>query len=96
MNEQTRAIKDMTAGTQNISKQIGLLTRANREHSNVSGSILKSLTNISQITESNVQGVKETQRATDGLVERAESLIEIVDRLSRNGQGNHGADGLRR
>jgi methyl-accepting chemotaxis protein len=84
MNEQTRAIKDMTMGTQNISRQIGLITRANREHSNVSVSILNSLTNIRQVAQRNVQDVKDTQRASTGLLERSQNLKEIVERLSRN------------
>ena len=37
--EQSRAMKDVTAGTQNVSKQIALITRANRDHSNVAGSL---------------------------------------------------------
>jgi methyl-accepting chemotaxis protein len=82
MNEQTRAIKEMTTGTQNISKQIGLITRANREHSNVSTSILNSLTSIRQVTQRNVQDVKDTQRATTELLERSQNLKDVIERFS--------------
>jgi methyl-accepting chemotaxis protein len=44
--EQSRALKDMTLGAQNISKQIVLITRANREHSTAAESLSRFLTGV--------------------------------------------------
>ena len=76
----------MAEGARNVSKQIGLITRANREHSSVSVGILNGLIDIRQVTERNAQGVKETLRNATGLLERAESLNTIIDGLQYDGR----------
>jgi methyl-accepting chemotaxis protein len=81
MNEQARAARDMRSAAQEISKQIGLITRANREHSDLSARIYESIVDIRKVTEQNVRGVKDTHRATDGLAANARTLGEIMDRL---------------
>ena len=65
---------------------IGMITRANNEHSGVATNILGSLTEIRQVTDRNVQGSKETARNASALLERAESLNELMDDLQRNGR----------
>jgi len=88
MAEQSRALKDLTTGAQNISKQIGLITRANREHSTVSVAILGALKEIRSVTEQNVAGVKDTLRNTGSLLERVQSLNTAMDGLqAANGRG---------
>jgi methyl-accepting chemotaxis protein len=62
---------------------MGLITRANREHSAAGETILKSLVEIGVISDRNVQGVQESRRATDTLRERAAGLAAIADRLGR-------------
>jgi methyl-accepting chemotaxis protein len=86
MTEQTRSIKDMSSGAQNVARQINLITLANREHSLASAAVLTGLSDIRQITERNAQTVKDTQRATGSLLDRAQSLNAIVDGLTGNGR----------
>ena len=62
---------------------MGLITRANREHSAAGEAILKSLVEIRVINDRNVQGVQESRRATDALRDRAAGLAAIADRLGR-------------
>jgi methyl-accepting chemotaxis protein len=76
----------MVQGIRNISRQIGLITRANREHSGAAASVLGSLTEIRQITDRNLQGSKETARSAGDLLERAVSLNELMDGLQKNGR----------
>ena len=89
MAEQSRAIKEMSDGARNVGKQINLITQANREHSTVSVALLKGLSDIKQITERNAQGVKDTMRGTESLVERARALDSIIDGLTNNGLKNN-------
>src|ERR1051325_11667362 len=86
MTEQARAIKEMSDGARAVGKQINLITRANLEHSAASVTILNGLSDIRQITDRNAQGVKDTLRATDGLLERAQALNLVMDGLNNNGQ----------
>jgi methyl-accepting chemotaxis protein len=86
MTEQTRSIKSMSSSAQNVASQINSITLANREHSMTSAAVLNGLTDIRQITERNARGVKDTQRATDSLVDRAQALNAIVNSLTGNGR----------
>jgi methyl-accepting chemotaxis protein len=90
MNEQSRAARDMTGATESISKEIGLITRSNRQHLASSEHVMGVLTDIRQITERNAQGVKATLVSTAGLIERAEQLVESAgganpDQTAENG-----------
>ena len=60
MQEQSRAMREMTGAANNTAKQIKLITAANREHSTASAAILAALADIRQVTERNAQGVQET------------------------------------
>jgi methyl-accepting chemotaxis protein len=82
MAEQVRAARDMTVSSQNVSKQIGLMTRANREHASQAQNVISALAEIRTVTESNARGVRETQRAAASLLERAKGLNTIMDRLA--------------
>jgi methyl-accepting chemotaxis protein len=86
MTEQTRAIKELTDGARNISKQIGLITRSNRERATASTAILSGLADIRQIADRNATGVKDAIRGADALAERAQSLDSIMGDLSVNGR----------
>ena len=70
-----------------------LITQANREHSTGSAALLKGLSDIKQITERNAQGVKDTLRGTESLIERARMLDSIMDSLSNNGLKSNGRAG---
>jgi methyl-accepting chemotaxis protein len=86
MVEQERAIREMLDGARNVSKQVNMIARANSEQSTSSITILNGLSDIRQITERNAQGVKETLRSTDSLIERAQALNTIIDGLNNNGR----------
>jgi methyl-accepting chemotaxis protein len=88
MKEQSRTIKEMTDAAENIARQMELITRANRDHSTSSAAILEALTMIRQSTDRNVQGIAETRRSAEDLLQRAQSLITIVD--VPNGAGRYG------
>src|SRR5262249_33124311 len=82
MSEQARAIKDMTRAGRGVSKQIALITAANREHITHASSIVKAVADTRLITERNARGAHETLRGGAILVERAQSLNAILDGLA--------------
>ncbi len=73
VKEQARTMREMIAAAQNTAKQIKLITNANLEHSTVSGSLLRSVAEIRQITDRNASGVKQTRGGTDDLLRRAQA-----------------------
>jgi methyl-accepting chemotaxis protein len=91
IDEQARAARDMTVATTNISKEIGLITRSNRQHLTSAKQVLGTLTDIRQITERNAQGVKATLSGTTNLIERAQQLAEIVNDSTTEQSGENGA-----
>ena len=91
IGEQARAARDMTAATTNISKEIGLITRANRQHLISAEQVLGTLADIRHITERNAQGVKATLSGTTNLIERARQLAEIVNGSKTERAGENGA-----
>jgi hypothetical protein len=91
MDEQARAARDMTLATTSISKEVGLITRSNRQHLTSSEQVLGTLTDIRQITERNSEGVKATLSGTNSLIERARQLNTIVDGLDAEQSGENGA-----
>jgi methyl-accepting chemotaxis protein len=96
MVEQSRSIRDMSSGAQNVARQINLITLANREHSRASAAVLNGLSDIRQITERNARGVKDTQRATGSLLDRAQALTAIVEGLTGNGRAGKKARNKRK
>jgi methyl-accepting chemotaxis protein len=83
IKEQARTLREMTAAAQNTSKQIKLITNANKEHSTVSGSLLTVLGDVRQMAERHASSVKRTRGGTDDLVRRASQLTELVNGPSR-------------
>ena len=88
--EQARAITDLSDASNNIAKQIKLISRANREHSVAAGGFLASLGEIKGITERNASGAKETVNRTNGLLNNARRLTEMAEMLSVAGKSKGG------
>jgi len=88
--EQARAITDLSDVSNNIAKQIKLISRANREHSVAAGGFLTSLGEIKGITERNASGAKETVNRTNGLLSNARRLTEMAEMLSVAGKSKSG------
>jgi hypothetical protein len=82
----------MTAATENISKEVGLITRSNRQHLSSSESVLGTLTAIRQITERNARGVEATLNATTTLNEMARRLMEMTGGEKAGGSSGNGTD----
>ena len=78
VKEQARTMRDMIGSAQNMAKQIKMITKANFEHSASASSLLRSVSDIRQITDRNASGVKETRGGTDELLRRAQALTRIV------------------
>jgi methyl-accepting chemotaxis protein len=87
MGEQSRALKEITAATSNIGKQIRLVATLNREHSNGSARLLEQLKSIRSVSERNTRGVLESRGTTTELVERAKELRTAINGASaKNGR----------
>jgi hypothetical protein len=78
----------MMTASQNISKQIGLITRSNREYSKVAGSTLERLHSVRNVTAQNSEGAKKTLRGTRTLMDTVEALVADMDGLGANGNGS--------
>ena len=91
LKEQSRAMKDMTTAVASTTREIKLISHANREHSTVAGTLLGEVGEIRKITDRNARGVKETRVSTADLLRHTEALNAIVDkgagRQSTNGGG---------
>ena len=61
LKEQSRAMKDMTTAVASTTREIKLISHANREHSTVAGTLLGEVGEIRKITDRNARGVKETR-----------------------------------
>jgi methyl-accepting chemotaxis protein len=85
MADQSRALKEMTNSAKNISKQIALITRANRDHSQSAASVLSALQEIRNVTAKNSEGAKDTLRGTRTLLDTVEALV--ADMNGSNGNG---------
>jgi len=90
LKEQSRAMRDMSAAVVNTAKQIKLITHANREHSQVSGTLLTGLAEIRKVTDRNARGVQQTRQNTADLLRHAEALNEIVDPRPAGSRGANG------
>ena len=72
--EQTRAMRDVLTGTQNIAKQLSLISKANKQHSTAAGRVLTQLKDVRTVTERNARAAKDTQGGTGDLLRHAEAL----------------------
>jgi methyl-accepting chemotaxis protein len=88
VKEQLRTMREMTTAAQSTAKQVKLITKANVEHSTVSSTLLRSVSEIRQITDRNATGVKETRGGTDDLLRRAQALTALVDRPAQAARPN--------
>jgi hypothetical protein len=93
VGEQARAARDMTTAAQSISKEIGLITRSNRQHLTSAEQMLGVLTDIRQITERNARGVETTLSGAANLMERAQQLADLVGGAAAGGEAENGAGG---
>jgi methyl-accepting chemotaxis protein len=86
MGEQSRAMKEISGATANISRQMRLVSTANREHSAGAVRVLGQLKSVRAVSERNTQGVRESRGTTGQLLEHAEALRAVVSRSSgKNG-----------
>ncbi len=88
MSEQARAMKDITSATANITRQMRLLSGANKEHTGAAARVLGQLRTIRAVTDRNSQGVRDTLGNTNDLVAHAEALRDAlrIGKGSSNGR----------
>lgn len=84
MREQTQGVENMTMATQNVAKQINLITRANREHSVIGEKIAMTLSDIRKGSERYSIEIKESHRLTIHLVEQTENLMTLIEQLNQS------------
>jgi len=72
--EQARAMREVLGGTQNITKQLDLITRANKQHSASASRVLAQMKEVRNVTERNARAARDTQGGTADLLRHAEAL----------------------
>jgi methyl-accepting chemotaxis protein len=83
-------MRDITTATANTTKQIKLITHANREHAQVSETLLTELGEVRRVTDRNARGVQQTRVSTADLLRHAETLNDIVERGAGRRPGANG------
>jgi hypothetical protein len=83
----------MVTATQNMAKQMKLITHANRDHSGVTGRLLDQLREIRQITDRNAREVRETKGGASDLLRHAQELAGMVDHRGQRGKSTNGSNG---
>ena len=78
--DQAKAMRTMTGDSQNVARQITLISKANGEQSAAAADLLVSMNEVRRITDRNAAGVKQTRGGTDDLRRRAQALAALVDR----------------
>jgi len=101
MSEQSRASRDMSTSIDSISKDVRTITRANRNHLDHSGQVLKAISDIRKVTMQNASNAQSLTTGAIGLTERARRLAELMASTeSGNPSGNpsngNGAKGPRK
>jgi methyl-accepting chemotaxis protein len=76
--EQARAVQEISGVAASTARQIKQITRANKEHSSVSASLLAQLEDVRRITDRNAAGVQETRGSMSRLLEEAQALTDSV------------------
>ena len=86
--EQARAMKDIVGGSQNINRQLDLITKANKQHSSRAGRVLSQLKDVRSITERNARSARGTHSGTEDLLRHAEALTGALtpQKYGSNGQ----------
>jgi methyl-accepting chemotaxis protein len=87
LDEQTRAMRDVLGGIQNISKQLDLITRANKQHSARAGRVLAQLKDVRSISERNARSARDTHGGTGDLLRHAEALTGALTSQSNGSNG---------
>ena len=89
-NRRARCGRCLTAANANA-KDIKLITHANLAQSGAAARLVTDLADIRQVTERNVEGVKQTQGGTADLLRQAEALVGIMGHATTgrptNGRG---------
>ena len=67
-------MRDVLSNSQNITKQMDLITKANKQHSSRAGRVLTQLKDVRAITERNARSARDTQGGTGDLLRHAEAL----------------------
>ncbi len=89
MKEQARTMRDMSGAAEEVARRIAKITRANREHSTISGTLVTALGDARAVTERNVRAVRETKAGPEDLLQQAHELAGIIAR-TRGGPGARG------
>jgi len=103
LTEQARAMKDMSGSANNAAKQIKLITRTNKAHTDGAVRLLTQLRDVRAVVERNARGVQDTRGGTSDLLRHAEALAGVLDprrrtpdRAATNGRtGSSGRGGGR-
>jgi methyl-accepting chemotaxis protein len=83
MNEQSRAMRDMTSAASNTASQIKTITQANRGHSQSVAAVLGEVAEARRFTERHAGSLRETRSGTADLVRDAAALNSAVDALAK-------------
>jgi methyl-accepting chemotaxis protein len=84
LKEQSTAMREMASATSNTSKQIKLISHANRDHVQVSQKLLEDLGEVRRVTDRNASSVQQTRASTADLLRQAEALNAIVERSPKS------------
>jgi len=84
MEEQAKAMKEINTGSNEVAKQIKLITRANIEHSNNGNVILRKIREVSEVSASTTMEARSITAVVGSLGDMAEASSEPrANRLPR-------------
>ena len=78
MAEQARAVGEIAQASQNVARQVGLVTRANKQQSASASSVLDTLTEMKRLGATASRGAQDTGVLAATLVERTRALGDIA------------------
>jgi len=93
MSEQSRAARDMSTSIDSISKDVRTMTRANRNHLDHSGQVLKGITDIREVTLQNAANARSLTNGANDLTERAHRLAELMVSMETGNQSGNPSNG---
>jgi methyl-accepting chemotaxis protein len=93
LKEQSTAMREMAAATANTTKQIKLISGANRAHVQTSQALLEGLAEVREVTDRNARGVQQTRTNTADLLRQAEALNAMVERDAAGSSRSNGRSG---
>jgi methyl-accepting chemotaxis protein len=71
-------MKELSAASINTTRQIALISGANREHSTVAAGLLAQLQDVRQVTDRNVRSARDARGGTTELARQATALADTV------------------